>query len=226
MTQTKEVVQSFFTNFPVTELGSEDQRRIFDGLKARFEKAPDAGEELKNLYKVKGFSDFASIMMWILDRSRRDPGGSATSTLDETLLLSAFRRAMSEQGLKSTPASASAGHSGGSDERSFASQLDKFSDAVQSGVEGRGVLLESIFNDCGVVVQRSTDPEFKQLAALMGDFLKFIAENELLDDVRVINIVSNISSSISQWAMSPPGARHGLMEEALGLLRDFRTHFE
>jgi hypothetical protein len=226
MTQTNEVVQTFFTNFPVSELGSDEQRQAFDKLRAHFAEVPDAAVELRNLYKVKGFSDFASVMMWILERAQKDPQLAATSPEDETLLLSTFRRAMGEQGLSVAPAASIVGGTGGGDERSFASRLDKFSDSVQSGVDGRGAQLEGIFNDCEQIANLTTDPEFKQFATLMGDFLKYIAESELLDDVRVINIVSNISSSISQWAISPPDARHGLMEEALGMLRDFRTHFE
>jgi hypothetical protein len=226
MTQTNELVRTLFRNFPVEELGSDAQRQIFDGLKTRLAQAPDAAAELKSLYRVKGFSDFAAVMMWILERGRKDPQMAVTRPEDETLLLSTFRRAMGEQGLSSTPAPSAGGGPGGNDERSFASRLDKFAESVQSGVDGRGAQLEEIFNDCEQIAQRTSDPDFKQFAGLMADFLKYIAESELLDDVRVINIVSNISSSISQWSISPPEARHGLMEEALGMLRDFRTHFE
>jgi hypothetical protein len=99
-------------------------------------------------------------------------------------------------------------------------------EVVQSGIEGRGAQLESLFNECEGIAKHSSDVDFKQFGSLLSDFLKYIAESELLDDVRVINIVSNISSSVSQWAIAPPDARHGLMEEALGMLRDFKTHFE
>jgi hypothetical protein len=224
MTQTNELVRSLFTNFPIAELSSDEQRQVFDRLKTRFSQVPDAASELKNLYKVKGFSDFAAVMMWILERAQKDPQLVVTSPEDETLLLSTFRRALGEQGHTSAPSGR--GGTGGADERGFASQLERFSEAVQSGIEGRGAQLESLFNDCEGIAHGTSDDEFKEFSALMADFLKYIAESELLDDVRVINIVSNISSSVSQWAISPTAARHGLMEEALGMLRDFRTHFE
>jgi hypothetical protein len=225
MTQTNDVARTLFANFPIAELGSNEQRQVFDRLKTRFEQTSDAEAELKNLYKVKGFSDFAAVMMWILERAQKDPQLAATSSEDETLLLSTFRRAMGEQGMSPEPAPSESG-GGATDERSFASQLERFSEAVQSGIEGRGTQLESLFNDCEGIANGSSDADFRQFGVLMTDFLKYIAESELLDDIRVINIVSNVSSSISQWAICPPDARHGMMEEALGMLRDFRTHFE
>jgi hypothetical protein len=226
MTQTNDVVRTLFANFPIAELGSEEQRQVFEGLKTRFTNTADAAVELKNLYKVKGFSDFASVMMWILDRAQKDPHLAATSPEDETLLLSTFRRALGEEDFASEPVLPAGGGTGSIDEKGFASQLDRFSEAVQSGIEGRGAQLESLFNECEGIANHSADVDFKQFGSLLSDFLKYIAESELLDDVRVINIESNIASSVSQWAIAPPDARHGLMEEALGMLRDFKTHFE
>jgi hypothetical protein len=226
MTQTNEIVRALFTNFPIAELGSDEQRKVFDRLKTRFGQAPDAGAELKNLYKVRGFSDFAAVMMWILERAQKDPELAATSPEDETLLLSTFRRAMGEQGKPSTSDLSAGPEASASDEKGFASRLERFSEAVQGGIEGRGAQLESLFNDCEAMVNQTSDSDFKQFGALLADFLKYIAESELLDDVRVINIVSNTSSTVSQWAISSSDARHGLMEEALGMLRDFKTHFE
>jgi hypothetical protein len=226
MTQTNDVVRSLIANFPIAELGSEEQRRVFGELKTRFANTADAAVELRNLYKVKGFSEFASVMMWILDRAQKDPRLAATSPQDATLLLSTFRRAMGEQGFGSEPVLPTDGGSGSTDEKGFASQLERFSESVQSGIEGRGTELEGLFNECEGIASRTSDADLKQVAGLLADFLKYIAESELLDDVRVINIVSNISSSVSQWAVASPDARHGLMEECLGTLRDFKTHFE
>jgi hypothetical protein len=224
MTQTIDVVRTLFINFPASELGSDEHRQVFDKLKNRFGQTGDPEAELKDLYKVKGFSDFAAVIMWILERSQKDPSSFAASLEDETLLLATFRKAMGEQ--SSPSVSVSSTGDGTADEKGFASQLEQFSEAVQSGIEGRGQKLEDLFNECGKIVNRTSDVDLKALGALLGDFLKYIAENELLDDVRVINIVSNIASSVSQWAVAPSDARHGLMEEALGMLRDFKTHFE
>jgi hypothetical protein len=226
MTQSNEVVRTLFTNFPVAELGSDEHRKVFEKLTKKFAQAADAETELKSLYKVKGFSDFAAVILWILDRAQKEPLTTGISSQDETLLLSTFRRAMGEQSAPGAPAAKLSVGSTGGDETGFASRLEKFSEAVQSGIGGRASLLEQILDDCERIAGQTADLNFKQFSILMADFLKFIAEGELLDDVRVINIVSNIASSISQWVISPPEARHGLMEEALGMLRDFRTHFE
>jgi hypothetical protein len=226
MTQSNEVVRTLFTSFPVAELGSDEHRKVFEQLTKKFTQAADTETELKNLYKVKGFSDFAAVIMWILDKAQKDPRTAGISTQDETLLLSTFRRAMGEQGATGAPAPKPPFGSAGGDETGFASRLEKFAEVVQSGADGRGSMLERILDDCEHIAGQTADPDLKQFSTLMADFLKFIAEGELLDDVRVINIVSNIASSISQWVISPPEARHGLMEEALGMLRDFRTHFE
>ena len=226
MIQTNELARTLLANFPFAELGSDEQRQVFNRLKTRFGQTPDAAAELKNLYKVKGFSDFAAVMMWILERAQKDPQLAATSPEDETLLLSTFRRAMGEQSIPSVPAPSAGEGMGATDEKGFALQLERFSEVVQSGVDGRGAQLEALFNGCEVIAHESADEDFKQFGALLAGFLKYIAESELLDDIRVINIVSNISSSVSQWAISPSDARHGLMEEALGVLRDFKTHFE
>lgn len=226
MTQTNDVVRTLFANFPIEKLGSEGERQLFDRLKIRFGSTADAALELRSLYKVKGFSDFASVMMWILERARKNPQLPATSSEDETLLLSTFRGAMREEGSASQPTVSVAGGTGLIDEIGFASLLERFSESVQSGVEGRGAQLDGLFNECEKVANLSENTEFRQFGTLMSEFLKYIAENELLDDVRVINIVSNISSSISQWAIAASDARHGLMEEALAMLRDFKTHFE
>ena len=68
--------------------------------------------------------------------------------------------------------------------------------------------------------------ELVEFSSLLSEFLTYIGENALLDDVRVNNILSNVSSNISQWANTPPDGRAGIMEEALSMLRDFKSHFE
>lgn len=226
MTQTNDVVRALFANFPVAELGSVEQQNVFDKIKHRFSQTADAEVELKDLYKVKGFSDFAAVLMWILERAQKDPQLAAMAPADETLLLSTFRKAMVEQGFLAQPAPSPARESSAPDELAFAAQLEKFSEAIQGGVEGRGAMLETLFNDCGDASASNAGDGFAQFSALLADLLKYIAESELLDDVRVINILSNVSSVFTQWASALPEARSGLMEEAMGMLRDFKTHFE
>jgi hypothetical protein len=205
---------------------------VFENIKTRLVDAPDAAEELKNLYKVKGFSDFATGLMWMVDRAEKNPGKVSIGPEDETLLLSSFRKAVSEGPLEASEVAPEqalgqkGGATGESDPRVFAGQVEQFAEAVQSGSGGMRMLQEDLAADCESIAQEGGAPDLVEFATLFGDFLKFISEGELFDDVRVINILSNISSTVSGWANAPADGRAGLLEEALNVLRDFKTHFE
>jgi len=232
MTQSDDILRALLANFPAAELPTGEPQRVFESIKARLTDAPDAGEELKNLYKVKGFSDFAMGLMWMVDRAEKNPGQVSIGPEDETLLLSSFRKAMAEvapQTAAATPVDEVArpgGGTGESDPRVFAGQVEQFAESVQSGSGGTRMLMEDLAAECDSVVQQGGDPEFVEFATLFAGFLKFISENELFDDVRVINILSNVSSGVSGWANTPADARAGLLEESLNMLRDFKSHFE
>ncbi len=206
---------------------------MFESIRSRLIDAPDSSEELKNLYKVKGFSDFATGLMWIVDRAIKNPGLAAIGPQDETLLLSSFRKAMAEipsSGQESAPvaevAVSSAKGAGTFDEKAYASQVEQLSDAIQSGSGGVKMLLEDLANESQAIGSRGEPAELTEFSTLLSEFLKYIGQNELLDDVRVINILSNVSSNISQWSKTPPESRADLMEETLSMLRDFKSHFE
>ena len=233
MTQSDDILRALLANFPVAELPSGDPQRVFESIKARITDAPDAGEELKNLYKVKGFSDFATGLMWMVDRAEKSPGQVSIGPEDETLLLSSFRKAMAEvapQAATAAPvqdvAQPGGGGTGESDPRVFAGQVEQFAEAVQSGSDGTRMLLEDLAAECDNIVQQGGAPDLVEFASLFREFLKYISESELFDDVRVINILSNVSSTVSSWANTPADAQAGLLEEALNILRDFKTHFE
>jgi len=232
MTQSDDILRALLANFPVTELPAGEPQRVFANIKARLTDAPDPGEELKNLYKVKGFSDFAMGLIWMVDRAEKNPGQVSIGPEDETLLLSSFRKAMAEaapQAATAAPKSEvtqSGAGPGGSDPKAFAAQVEQFAESVQSGSGGTRMLLEDLMTECDSVVQQGSEPDFVELATLFAGFLKYISENELFDDVRVINILSNVSSGISGWANTPADARAGLLEEALTMLRDSKSHFE
>lgn len=233
MTQTNDILSALLSNFPIAELSSGAQRTLFETLRTRLCDAPDAAEELKNLYKVRGFSDFALGLMWIVERASKNPGQISIGPEDETLLLSSFRRAVSEGAPQDSeePAAGQQATAGGQGEgeidvQVFAGQLEQLSDAVQGGSGGARMLLEDLVGECDDLSGRGGDPELSELATLVKEFLKFLSENDLFDDMRVINILSNVSSTVSQWANAPLDVRPGMLEEALGMLRDFKTHFE
>lgn len=233
MTDSNTILRAILANFPAAELSAGEPQRVFENIRARLTDAPDAAEELKNLYKVQGFSDFATGLMWMVDRAEKNPGQVSIGPEDETLLLSSFRKAVADVSPSQEHAipmvdvgQAGGGDTGGSDRRVFAGQVEQFAESVQSGSGGTRLLLEDLTAECDSIVQRGGAPDLVEFATLFGDLLRFISEGDLFDDVRVINILSNISSAISGWANTPDDSRTGLMEEALNILRESKTHFE
>jgi hypothetical protein len=223
MTQSNDVLQSILSNFPVAELDSDAHRTVFESVKNRLIRATDSFEELKTLYKVKGFADFATGLMWMIERADKSSSQMTIGPEDETLLLSSFRRAVSEKAPSREGSAPSGGDEG---EKGFASLVEQFAEAVQSGAgEGR-MLLQYLITECEAIVGRGGASDFVELSSFLAEFLKYIIESDLLDDVRVINILSNVSSVVTQWSNTPASARQGVLEEALATLRDFRSHFE
>jgi hypothetical protein len=122
----------------------------------------------------------------------------------------------------------SGGSTSGSDqELKFATMLEQFLEYVQSGNDDRTKLLSDIINECNTILATgSASEDYKQFCRLLTEFLKYIANNQYLDDVRVMNILSNIQDPFAQWARSLPDNRTGLLDSVIDVLRDFKTMFE
>ncbi|HTP80131.1 MAG TPA: hypothetical protein VMM57_06985 [Bacteroidota bacterium] len=111
--------------------------------------------------------------------------------------------------------------------KSFSSLLEKFSESIQSGSDDRVSLLQQIVAETAVVAGAENFPqEYRHYCQYLTDFLQYIFGNQFLDDVRVMNIVTNIQSPFAQWAGAAPGDRGGLLDPAVEILRDFKTMFE
>ncbi len=254
MSPSLNALQTLLNNFPVNELSTEEQRATFQKIRQRLETSPDVREELKTLYKVQNFSEFATSLLWVVEQGERNPL-EAASPEDETLVLSAFRSAMGETGTSkeaepvSEPASfegfgkpeqtppigevvtepvggVEMGIGAMGDEKSFAALLEQFVEAVQSGDESRMNLLERVRAECAAVESGEFADDYKEYCRLLTEFLTYISDNQFLDDVRVMNILSNVFSPVSQWASTPPEGRAGLLEEGIAPLRDFKSLFE
>jgi len=228
MTQAQEVVQSLLSHVPVEELSSDEERAVYEKVKERLASASDLNAELRSLYRVKSFSDFALCLMWIAERAERNPLMLAASPEDETLVFSSFRRALGEgvsaEAIAAAPTEPPAVGSG--DPAGFSFLIEQFAERVQSGDESRTVLLDNLVKECNAVVAGEYAPDHKEFCGLLAEFLSYVSENQLLDDIRVLNILANIPSPVAQWASAAPGARAGLLEEATSVLQDFRSHFE
>jgi hypothetical protein len=112
-------------------------------------------------------------------------------------------------------------------ERGFANLLERLLESVQSGNDDRTILLSNVLGECNAVLTAGSTPEdYKQFCQLLVEFLQYISDNQYLDDIRVMNIVSNIQDPVNQWARSEQNNRTGLLDPAIEILRDFRTMFE
>jgi len=239
MSQAQEALQALLRNVPTEELSSYEHRTVFETIKQRLASAADLRAELQSLYKVEGFSDFALNLMWIAQEAENDPLKIAASPEDVTLVISSFRRAMGESVLSegaTSGASMMPGErteeismmeaAGSGDPRQFSAALERLVEAVQSGDEQRIALLAGVVNSCDRAAAENLPDDYKEFCGLLSEFLKYVEQNQLLDDIRVLNILANIPSPVAQWAGAAPEARAGLLAEEISVLRDFKSHFE
>lgn len=120
--------------------------------------------------------------------------------------------------------------SGGSaevSEQDFSATLEKLLEAVQSGSAERTALLEQLSGQAErIVASQATDNDYKTFCGYLIEFLKYVSLHQLFDDIRVMNLLSNIYDPFSQWAKTDASSRAGLLEQAIEILRDFKALFE
>ncbi len=115
----------------------------------------------------------------------------------------------------------------GSNEQSFSAILEKLLEAIQSGSESRNSLLDELTAEASrIVAQPDTTEDFKAFCGYMIEFLKYVTTNQLFDDIRVLNMMSNVFDPFSQWAKADPAARAGLLDQPNEMLREFKALFE
>ncbi|MGD1044953.1 MAG: hypothetical protein ABR936_06450 [Bacteroidota bacterium] len=116
---------------------------------------------------------------------------------------------------------------GSEQEHNFALLLEKFLEAVQSGNDARTNLLTDVMNECNTILAASSAAEdYKKFCTLLRGFLNYISNNQYLDDIRVMNILSNIQDPYAQWARTEPNNRAGLLDAVNDTLHDFKNMFE
>ncbi|MBM4162310.1 MAG: hypothetical protein FJ217_14570 [Ignavibacteria bacterium] len=229
MSKAHEVVQKLMDAVPISELSSDENRSTFERIKHRLQSAPDLQAELRSLYTVEGFSDFALSLMWIAQQAESDASATLPSPADTTLVFSSFRRAVGEAAMaedQPQPAAGAAEATAGGGSETFSVLLERFVEAIQSGEEQRSTLLERVVNECEAVGAGDFPEDFRLFSTLLAEFLRYVLENQLLDDIRVLNILANIPSPVAHWVSAAPEARAGLFEEEINILRDFKSHFE
>lgn len=116
---------------------------------------------------------------------------------------------------------------GTSDPEIYGRLLERFLESVQSGADDRAELLARLrANSRAVQADASASEEYQRYAALVDDFLGYIEEHQLLDDVRVMNLVSTLQEPYGQWLATDESERAGILDQCVEMQRDFRTMFE
>jgi hypothetical protein len=185
--------------------------------------------ETVDLPSLPGFESTSSPALEGMSMSPSEPLRELTSSPEPEatpeVLLDSWGK--EPQAPTQTPSMGGSTTMGREQEHGFATLLERFLESVQSGNDDRTTLLSDVINECNTVVTADLVPEdYKQFCQLLVEFLQYISGNQYLDDIRVMNIVSNIQDPVNQWARSEQNNRTGLLDPAIEILRDFKTMFE
>lgn len=114
------------------------------------------------------------------------------------------------------------------DESAFGPLVERFVEAMQSGSEERDGLLNQVVLQANAVAAPGSggSDDLREFCQYLIEFLNYIKENGFMDDVRVMNILSNVSTPVSSWAQASPDARAGLLGEGTEILKTFKSLFE
>jgi hypothetical protein len=284
MNRSQKYISILLERLPKWELRSYEHQTSLDRIRDRITSAPDIQNELNSLYRVKGFSEFALSLMWIMDKVEKDTTMDESTLAEETLVFEKLRFALgdtaapsqevaSAQETTDLPSSTEVESSSSSQEvlnepapsldmaatpdvlldswgkepqaltqtptkdeniiigteqiSSFAALLERLLESIQSGNNDRITLLSNVISECNTVLAAKEVPEdYSQFCRLLEEFLQYISDNQYLDDIRVMNIVSNIQDPVNQWAQSEQDKRTGLLDPAIEILRDYKAMFE
>ncbi len=263
MSKAQNYISVLLERLPKWELTSYDHQTSLDKLRDHISSASDLKRELNQLYRVKGFSDFALSLMWIVDKVEKGATLEESTLAEETLVFSYFRQAVgaapppapetppvsspfgmtsfsdspqpvpavpqidSIWGMAAQAAQATSLSPAQEQERNFSSLLERFLEAVQSGNDNRTSLLSEVLNECSRVGDGNpASQDYQTFCQLLVAFLQYVTDNQYLDDVRVMNILSNVQDPFAVWARSDPQNRAGMLDQAIDILRDFKAMFE
>lgn len=266
MTRSQQYIDLLLDHIPKWELKEYEHRDIFDRVKETIVTSDDVRTKLSQLYKVKGFSDFALSLLWIVDRVEQDATLERPTQEEENLVFSFFRKAVGESEpstsaqsvnesdvISSQPENATFSFPNDEtvpdktpgyidwgvslepdafqsnsemNEEGFAHLLNQFLESVQSGNEDRLTLLKGLRLQCKDALSNTADQEAQQFYQLLNDFLEYVDTNQYIDDIRVMNIISNIQDPYDQWAHLLLNERSGKLDPAIAILQDFKSMFE
>jgi len=284
MNRSQKYISILLERLPKWELRSYEHQTSLDRIRDRITSAADIQKELNALYRVKGFSEFALSLMWIVDKVEKDTTLDESTLAEETLVFEKLRFALGDtaapsiesapapettdlpsstepestsssqepwkqptpspdmnatpevlldswgkepQAVSQTPLNDENVIIGAEQMRNFAALLEQLLESIQSGSDDRMVLLSKVISECNTVLAAKSAPEdYNQFCKLLVEFLQYISDNQFLDDIRVMNIVSNIQDPVNQWTQSEQDTRTGLLDPAIEILRDYKAMFE
>ncbi|MCX7984277.1 MAG: hypothetical protein N3A63_05190 [Bacteroidetes bacterium] len=262
MTRAQQYIDILLDHIPKWELQNYVNREIYDKIKTILVTADDLREKLKELYKVRGFSDFALCLLWIVDKVDHNLSSDRPTKEEEELVFRYFRKAVGEDEVESTPEKSetisSRIPSGGTDENvfavpdqsniqdiwgwsnnqdiptnsseskeeEFAHLLEQFLESIQSGDENRFSMLENLRRHCQAMRVAEINPLAQDFYMYLHDFLEYVELNQLIDDIRVINLTANIQEPYTTWVKTPEQQRTGILEQSVEILRNFKEMFE
>jgi hypothetical protein len=354
MSRSQQYLVSLLEGVPMSELPDFEHRSAFDQIRQRIAGAEDIVGELKTLYRVNNFSEFALSLLWIAEKVERDPALLEPTPEEQNLTLEAFRKAIGSAGesvgvetptepsadmppetvpetssgfgleqspevstsfpvepslesdltvgstveqaeptspfdfpsepepsadtmsgfdlpsapgamddamagfgatseplaeFPSTPSlepspelmgdfpsfeqpaagfspSASAGREETA-EVEFAKLVEQFVEAVQTGAEHRDALKEQVLALCAAAqTEESAASDYRTFCQILAEFIGYIVDNQLVDDIRVMNLLSNVTDPVWAWARADASSRAGILDAAYDVLRDYKSLFE
>jgi hypothetical protein len=186
---------------------------------------------LKNSFEGTGGPETTGVMPsseqpFGFDFPQQDTVGESPSSAPSEVAASGWTSETSTGGMAESSLS-SVASGGEADEKTFSLLFEKLLEAVQSGSVERSLLSEQLIKKAEEVqAATGVDEEYSVFCGLLVEFLNYVSVNILYDDIRAMNLLSNVFDPFSQWAKIDVGARLGLLEQPIEMLRDFRTLFE
>ncbi len=112
------------------------------------------------------------------------------------------------------------------DQSAFGPLIERFIEAMQSGSEEREGLHSQVLAEANALAAPGSGApsDLQEFCQYLIEFLTYIRDNGFMDDVRVMNILSNVSGPVTSWAQGAGGT--GLLDEGIEILKTFKSLFE
>lgn len=113
-------------------------------------------------------------------------------------------------------------------EMQFAKLVERFAEALSSGAADRDAVKDEMLNACAAILKDGSGApdDYRNFCQVLTEFISYIYENQFVDDIRVMNLVSNVPDPVLAWAKADAGSRPGMMNAAYDTLREFKSLFE